>query len=130
MLRHDTAGAANTWITASSVVAASGESPVGSRRAWYHGTPPRGSGRQKLTSTGAIYKTSRSNAARLPPGCVFSNRCAHVEPGCREREPELNGDAGHEVACWRWRDILPGADGERTQTEKPDGSETARTPAL
>ena len=63
MPRHDTAGAANTWITASRVVAGSGERPVGSRRAWYHGTPRRGSARQRLTSTGARYKTSRSNAA-------------------------------------------------------------------
>jgi hypothetical protein len=58
-----TAGAANTWITASCVVAGSGERPVGSRRAWRHGTPARGSGRQKLTSTGARYSPSRSNAA-------------------------------------------------------------------
>ena len=49
------------------------------------------------------------SAARLPPGCVFSSRCAHAEPGCREREPALGGRGGHEVACWRWRDILPGA---------------------
>src|ERR1051325_6348433 len=63
MPRHDTAGAANTWITASWVVAASGESPVASRRAWCHGTPLRGSGRHRLTSTGAKYKTSRSKAA-------------------------------------------------------------------
>jgi hypothetical protein len=47
---HPVAGAANTWITASCVTAGSGERPVGSRRAWCHGTPPRGSGR--LTSTG------------------------------------------------------------------------------
>jgi hypothetical protein len=33
MPRHDTAGAANTWITSSCIVAGSGESPVGSRRA-------------------------------------------------------------------------------------------------
>jgi hypothetical protein len=57
------AGAANTWITASGVVAGSGERPVGSRRAWCHGTPARGSGRQKLTSIGARYSPSRSNAA-------------------------------------------------------------------
>src|SRR5436190_14878390 len=60
--RHDTAGAANTWITASCVTAGSGERPVGSRRAWYHGTPPRGSGRQRLTSTGTRYSPSRINA--------------------------------------------------------------------
>src|SRR4051812_23801205 len=60
--RHDTAGAANTWITASGVTAGSGERPVASRRAWYHGTPPRGSGRQTLTSTGMRYNPSNNNA--------------------------------------------------------------------
>jgi len=47
------------------------------------------------------------NAARLPPGCVFSSRCPYVEPGCREAQPELSGEAAHGVACWRWRDIMP-----------------------
>jgi len=70
------------------------------------------------------------NAARLPPGCVFSSRCAHVEPGCREREPALADDGGHEVACWRWRDILPGPGREPTHAEKSDGPETARTLAV
>src|SRR4051812_14724131 len=70
------------------------------------------------------------DAARLPPGCVFSSRCTHVEPGCREREPELAGKANHDVACWRWRDILPGADREPRHAGQPDGPETARTLAL
>ena len=72
------------------------------------------------------------NAARLPPGCVFSSRCPHVEPGCREREPALMQDerAGHEVACWRWRDILPGAGPEISNAGESDGPEPARTLAL
>jgi oligopeptide/dipeptide ABC transporter ATP-binding protein len=70
------------------------------------------------------------NAARLPPGCVFSSRCAHVEPSCREREPALAGDGGHEVACWRWRDILPGPGREPTHAGKSDGPETARALAV
>jgi len=70
------------------------------------------------------------NAARLPPGCVFSSRCAHVKPGCREREPALADDGGHEVACWRWRDILPGRGREPTHAGKSDGPETARTLAV
>jgi oligopeptide/dipeptide ABC transporter ATP-binding protein len=47
------------------------------------------------------------SASRLPPGCVFSSRCPHVEPACREREPELEMRDAHAVACWRWRDTLP-----------------------
>jgi ABC-type dipeptide/oligopeptide/nickel transport system ATPase component len=43
----------------------------------------------------------------LPPGCVFSSRCQHAEPSCREAEPVLLDDAGHAVACPRWRDIGP-----------------------
>jgi oligopeptide/dipeptide ABC transporter ATP-binding protein len=70
------------------------------------------------------------NAARLPPGCVFSSRCAHVEPGCREHEPALAGGNGHDVACWRWRDILPDAGREPTDAGKSDGPKTARTLVL
>src|SRR3984893_9461085 len=47
------------------------------------------------------------SAARLPPGCVFSSRCRHAEPSCREAEPVLQDNAGHAVACPRWRDIGP-----------------------
>ena len=45
------------------------------------------------------------SAARLPPGCVFSGRCRYAV-ACREREPELQQEDGHSVACWRWRDTL------------------------
>jgi oligopeptide/dipeptide ABC transporter ATP-binding protein len=47
------------------------------------------------------------SASHLPPGCVFSGRCPHVEPACREHEPELEAQDAHAVACWRWRDTLP-----------------------
>ncbi|MBV9858902.1 MAG: ABC transporter ATP-binding protein [Alphaproteobacteria bacterium] len=47
------------------------------------------------------------SAGRPPPGCVFSSRCRHAEPECREVMPELQDEAGHAVACRRWRDILP-----------------------
>jgi oligopeptide/dipeptide ABC transporter ATP-binding protein len=53
------------------------------------------------------------SAARLPPGCVFSTRCAYAEPACREAEPELQEDQRHAVACWRWREALTLADRER-----------------
>jgi oligopeptide/dipeptide ABC transporter ATP-binding protein len=45
------------------------------------------------------------SAARLPPGCVFSTRCAHVMPACREAEPVLQKDQEHTVACRRWHEI-------------------------
>jgi oligopeptide/dipeptide ABC transporter ATP-binding protein len=51
------------------------------------------------------------SAARLPPGCVFSSRCQHAEASCREAEPVLQDDAGHAVACSRWRDIGPAVGG-------------------
>ena len=74
------------------------------------------------------------SAARLPPGCVFSSRCPHAETGCREREPELMQESGpepaHGVACWRWRDILPGAGPEISNAGVSDGSAPARTLAL
>jgi oligopeptide/dipeptide ABC transporter ATP-binding protein len=49
------------------------------------------------------------SAARLPPGCVFSTRCRHAVPGCREGEPELEENLGHSVACWRWRELASAA---------------------
>jgi oligopeptide/dipeptide ABC transporter ATP-binding protein len=61
------------------------------------------------------------SAARLPPGCVFSTRCAYAEPACRETEPALHEDQRHAVACRRWREITTLADRERT-------AETAGTP--
>jgi oligopeptide/dipeptide ABC transporter ATP-binding protein len=75
------------------------------------------------------------SAALAPPGCVFSSRCAHAESFCREREPALEGEGGHGVACWRWRDILPGAGPEASAPETSnagvsDGSAPARTLAL
>jgi oligopeptide/dipeptide ABC transporter ATP-binding protein len=48
------------------------------------------------------------NAARLPPGCVFSTRCPHAEPACREVQPALEYDGEHAIACRRWRDMPRG----------------------
>jgi oligopeptide/dipeptide ABC transporter ATP-binding protein len=40
----------------------------------------------------------------LPKGCRFADRCPKVEPGCRERPPELvqigSASKPHEVACF------------------------------
>jgi len=37
----------------------------------------------------------------LPAGCRFSDRCARVEDGCRETEPELREvEEGHWVSCF------------------------------
>ncbi len=48
------------------------------------------------------------SATRLPPGCVFSNRCPHAQPACAAERPATeNAAADHRVACRRWRDILP-----------------------
>ncbi len=62
-------------------------------------------GRQKRLTTipGTV-----PNIHDFPPGCRFSNRCAYVEPRCREREPELTEVApGHLVRCF------PAAEGKR-----------------
>jgi peptide/nickel transport system ATP-binding protein len=45
------------------------------------------------------------SAARLPPGCVYSSRCAYVVPACRDTQPALQEDANHAVACPRWREV-------------------------
>ncbi|MDH5538772.1 MAG: ABC transporter ATP-binding protein, partial [Rhizobacter sp.] len=40
-----------------------------------------------------------------PPGCHFHTRCAHAQAICSQTAPVLNDDAGHAVACHRWREI-------------------------
>jgi oligopeptide/dipeptide ABC transporter ATP-binding protein len=45
------------------------------------------------------------SATRLPPGCVFSSRCAYAEPACRKTTPALQEERDHAVACLRWREV-------------------------
>jgi oligopeptide/dipeptide ABC transporter ATP-binding protein len=49
------------------------------------------------------------SGARLPLGCVFSNRCPSVEPACTVAEPALENALDHQVACRRWRELLSSA---------------------
>jgi peptide/nickel transport system ATP-binding protein len=44
--------------------------------------------------------------AELPPGCRFSNRCAHATDVCRQVVPALEDCApNHQVACHHWREL-------------------------
>jgi oligopeptide transport system ATP-binding protein len=43
--------------------------------------------------------------ANPPPGCAFHTRCRHAEARCRTEVPALADEAGHAVACHRWREI-------------------------
>ncbi len=61
------------------------------------------------------------SAARLPPGCVFSSRCPHAQPACRENQPTLQTESGHAVACRRWRELVADAEGN------PNGPALARS---
>jgi oligopeptide/dipeptide ABC transporter ATP-binding protein len=45
----------------------------------------------------------------LPPGCRFQNRCPYRIDRCAEAHPPLESVIdGHEVACYRWREIEEG----------------------
>jgi oligopeptide/dipeptide ABC transporter ATP-binding protein len=74
--------------------------PGAARPVALHGEPPR--------------------AARLPPGCVFSGRCRHTRPACSTAHPPLLDDAGHAVACPRWREIAEPAGHVVLPTENQD----------
>ena len=44
----------------------------------------------------------------LGSGCAFARRCDYAEPACEARAPPLEPvDDGHDVACFRWREIVP-----------------------
>ncbi len=43
----------------------------------------------------------------LPEGCPFFARCTYRVEQCHQERPQLENaqEAGHTVACWRWREI-------------------------
>jgi oligopeptide/dipeptide ABC transporter ATP-binding protein len=44
--------------------------------------------------------------ADLPEGCAFATRCAHTEPACEARMPDLVPcGEGHFARCRRWREL-------------------------
>lgn len=46
------------------------------------------------------------NLLRLPSGCRFSPRCPYCQEKCKRQEPTTEWiDPGHEVRCFRWREI-------------------------
>jgi oligopeptide/dipeptide ABC transporter ATP-binding protein len=71
------------------------------------------------------------SAARLPPGCVFSSRCAHVQAVCQETQPELQQDGAHAVACTRWGEIARSGQTLAAEAAKASTSRTwHRGPAI
>jgi oligopeptide/dipeptide ABC transporter ATP-binding protein len=55
---------------------------------------------------GGILEGEPPSPRKLPSGCAFRTRCPHAAPSCADVVPQLEqADAGHDVACLRWREI-------------------------
>ena len=63
--------------------------------------PDPDSGREKLILTGDV-----PNPVNPPSGCVFHPRCPFAKEVCRTEVPKFEeAEAGHSVACHRWREL-------------------------
>jgi peptide/nickel transport system ATP-binding protein/oligopeptide transport system ATP-binding protein len=51
--------------------------------------------RQRLPLAGEV-----PSPREVPPGCSFHPRCPRATAECRRTEPPLEGEAGHEAACY------------------------------
>ncbi len=51
----------------------------------------------------------------MPAGCRFENRCPYAVDACRRTSPPIEVlDNQHQIACYRWRDLLDGTQHEST----------------
>ena len=57
----------------------------------------------------------------LPRGCPFHPRCPYASARCRREEPPLEiVEAGRQVACWHWQDVVE--DDGRRMKASPSGT--------
>ena len=73
-----------------------------------------GAARRRLTLSGDV-----PSPIAPPPGCHLHRRCLYAAARCAKEVPPLEADGPRAVACWRWREIEPGADAAPREAPLP-----------
>ena len=83
---------------------------------------PESASEARLATIGGV----AASLSERPSACVFASRCPLALAHCHAEKPPLEAAApGHEVRCWRWRDI---AEGQVSAANRPPSPAQADPP--